>query len=149
MRPDNIYKKVPAPEESEPMDPVPQSLPQEIQQWGTPLAVRRARSFLLLIELLAGGFLFLLCLVPALFAVTITVAGLFKGEMAAFGMGLLILGFLGRSPLLPGRSCSGPGRDLAFAFLSFRKESFIRADAGLSFIAGQTSSLSPIMPSTA
>lgn len=85
------------------MDQLPRSLPEEIQQWGAPRAIRRARSFLLLIELLAGGLWFLLCLAPTLFAVVITFAGLFKGEMAAFGMGLLLVTFFGTLAFIGGK----------------------------------------------
>ncbi|HTU17415.1 MAG TPA: DUF6585 family protein [Gemmataceae bacterium] len=68
-----------------------------IDQLGTPLAVRRARNFLLLMELHLGGLWFLLSLVPTLFGGAILAAGLVKhkGDGGALGGGLAILGFFG------------------------------------------------------
>jgi hypothetical protein len=74
---------------------------EEIDQLGTPLAVRRARNFLLLKEWHLGCLLFLICLVPLLFAGMILFASVVKhnGNAITIAGGFLILG--------------------AFAFLSF------------------------------
>jgi hypothetical protein len=70
-------------------------LPEVIDQLGTPLAVRRARTFLLLFELFLGGVWFFICLAPTLFAVGIILASSVKAQVVGFGAGLLLFVIFG------------------------------------------------------
>lgn len=101
------------------MSQLPRSLPAEITQWGTPLAVRGARSFHLLVELLLGGLWFLLCLAPTLFAVVIVFGSLLTAEMGGFGSGLLILVFFGPLAFVGGKIMLRAWRGLGVRLLVF------------------------------
>jgi len=97
------------------MSQLPRSVPDEINQLGAPLTVRRAPTFLLLIDLLLCGLWFIICFAAILFILLICLADLLNGniKVADLGILLLILGFFG-----------------ALTFLAVKK--IIRAWRGLS-----------------
>lgn len=97
------------------MDQQPRSLQETNNQLGTPIAVRRAPTFLLLIDLFLCGLWFSICLAAILFILLIFLADLFNGKLRAadFGMLLLILGFFGALTFLAGKQIIRAWRGLS------------------------------------